>query len=234
MTPSRQAILDAMQRCLPGVADMHILKAETGLRAAAIREELRALRWAGFVQFDRIALPDSKVSVGHGGAGRPASMKEPSAVAGSLPAASRAENAPQSGSIPDTFQPVPETVTAAPIPPGGGDTAGVEAPAPASAPAIRKPPLPRARCTLPPVDLAAVPDEFGTRAAPQMTAKPLPRDWMAERRARIAAATAFLKSKCVLVTRTAPGSDYFRVSGKRFQMMAEEVVEHAIALGWTE
>ena len=49
---------------------------------------------------------------------------------------------------------------------------------------------------------------------------------IAERRARLAAATAFLKRRCILVTvvdRDAPIRTY-RVSGKREPMLAEGVI----------
>lgn len=73
-------------------------------------------------------------------------------------------------------------------------------------------------------------------AAPRIERKPLSTlgpDPLAQRREEIARAIRFLKSRCVLVDitdRNAPIRKY-RVSGKREAMLAEQVIEHAIALG---
>lgn len=80
------------------------------------------------------------------------------------------------------------------------------------------------------------PSVVSTEAADLKPAKPEYRDWMAERRQRIEAAIAFLKSKAILVTqwdKTALVARY-RVSGKRELQYAEEVIEKAMEMGWQE
>lgn len=62
------------------------------------------------------------------------------------------------------------------------------------------------------------------------------RDVLAERAARLASAIAYLKTRAILVetlNREAPVRTY-RVSGKRDAKYAEEVIEIAMDMGWTE
>lgn len=76
-------------------------------------------------------------------------------------------------------------------------------------------------------------------AAPRIERKPLKTlapDPIAQRREAIERAIRFLKSRCILVDitdRTAAIRKY-RVSGKREAMLAEQVIEHAQALGMGE
>lgn len=61
-----------------------------------------------------------------------------------------------------------------------------------------------------------------------------PRDWIADRHARIAAAIGFLKSKAILVS-VVDRADLVRtcrISGKQYPCYAEGVIELAIELGW--
>lgn len=65
---------------------------------------------------------------------------------------------------------------------------------------------------------------------------PKPTNWIEQRHQRIAGAIAFLKSQAILVSvvdRDAPVRTY-RASGKKYSLLAEEVVELAIEKGWSE
>lgn len=76
-------------------------------------------------------------------------------------------------------------------------------------------------------------------AAPRNPRKPAPvlrTDPIAERQARLDAAIRFLKARCILVDCTDRSAMVrrYRVSGKREPMLAEQVIEHAQALGMGE
>lgn len=60
--------------------------------------------------------------------------------------------------------------------------------------------------------------------------------WIEQRAARIAGAIAFLKSQAILVSVVDRDADIrtYRVSGKKYALLAEEVIEIAIAKGWAE
>lgn len=61
-------------------------------------------------------------------------------------------------------------------------------------------------------------------------------NWIAQRHERLASAIAFLKARAILVTavdRYAPVRQYW-VSGKRERKFAEDVIEIAQALGWSD
>lgn len=61
-------------------------------------------------------------------------------------------------------------------------------------------------------------------------------NWMEARKIKLDGAIRFLKSKCILVDISDRSSSLpkYRVSGNRYPLFAEEVVEIAIAKGWNE
>jgi hypothetical protein len=59
---------------------------------------------------------------------------------------------------------------------------------------------------------------------------------MEARKIRLDGAIRFLKSQCILVDSSDKASSLpkYRVSGNRYPLFAEEVIETAIAKGWNE
>jgi hypothetical protein len=59
-------------------------------------------------------------------------------------------------------------------------------------------------------------------------------NWITERRERLAKAIAFLRRNAIIVDqidKRAPIAMY-RVSGKRYNQLAEDVIAHAESMGW--
>lgn len=87
-----------------------------------------------------------------------------------------------------------------------------------------------------PVIAAPVPANPKPQISTPPATPPKPTSWIEQRHARLAAAIAFLKARAILVTPTDRDAQIrtYRVSGKRYPQLAEEVVELAIEKGWAE